>query len=86
MDRVRAYGVIAAELEALRQLPYNDLVARIGTQPHRREIVTPAGVAALETWVEWKDRANGEVCVVATFDGPSTWRLERLEERISVER
>jgi hypothetical protein len=86
MDRVAAYGVVTAELETLRQLPYDDLVARIGTRPHRREIVTPAGVAFLETSVEWKDRANGEVSVLATFDGPSTWRLERLEERISVER
>ena len=84
MDRVAAYSVITEEIEAARRLPYGNLVARVGNEPATREIVTPVGVAILETRVEWENRATGQISVVVTLYGPSTFRLERLEERILV--
>jgi hypothetical protein len=84
MDRVAGYALLAAELEGMRAVSYEQLVKSVGGESLRREVITPSGIAIVEVRVEWRDRSAGSVDIVATLYGPSTWRLERLEERITI--
>ncbi|MDR3620865.1 MAG: hypothetical protein P4L85_16050 [Paludisphaera borealis] len=84
MDRIQAYSVLAQELERFRRLPYEELVRRIDSPTTEKTVRDEAGPLVIEVRVEWADAKEGPVRIRAIADGPSWWRLERLEESILV--
>jgi hypothetical protein len=84
VNRTDAYAILATELQSWSQLDYSALVKHIG-QP-----VTPKSVTAgqeeisVRVQVRWTDSKRRSVRVEATADGPTSWRLERLVESVTV--
>jgi hypothetical protein len=88
MKRVDAYRALAAELATWRGLPFDQLVGRVGLPPVEREVILASEAIRirLEIRVRWHDEASGVVAIDAHANGPSTWRLERLQESVLVRR
>jgi hypothetical protein len=84
MDRGKAYSVLARELERLRRLSRPDLVRCIGGPTIERTEWDAAEPLTIEFRVEWADAKAGAIRIRATANGPSCWRLERLEEAVLV--
>ena len=84
MDRDRAYSVLARELERFRRLSRPDLVQCISGPAIERTEWDGAEPLTIEIRVEWADRGEGAIRIRATSNGPSCWRLERLEETVLV--
>jgi hypothetical protein len=84
LDRDKAYSILARELERFRRLPRSDLVRCIGGPPIERTEWDGAEPLAIEIRVEWADFETGAIRIWAASNGPSCWRLERLEEAVLV--
>jgi hypothetical protein len=84
MDRGKAYSVLARELERFRRLPRPDLVRCIGGPIIERTEWDGAEPLTIEIRVEWADVEAGAIRIRSTSNGPSCWRLERLEETVLV--
>jgi hypothetical protein len=84
MDRMRAYAEIAADLERFRRLPYEELARRIGDLPIERSVESQEGPVTIEVCFGWEGAEGGPIRVSATAYGPSWWRLDRLEEAVTV--
>jgi hypothetical protein len=84
LDRVEAYAKVAAELERWRRLPFGDLVGLIGFSPSVTSVSVGTEIIDVEVRVEWAKAKPGAVRVEAVANGPSCWRLERLEEAFIV--
>jgi hypothetical protein len=60
------------------------LLARVN-QPAETEVVSCEGCdVVIDVRVVWQDERKRGVCVHATASGPSTWMMQRLDERIVV--
>ena len=80
MNRGDAYKLLAAKLEELRAVGYDALRSRIG-QPAVSETVRVNGEpVVVDLEVVWADRKRDRLRVCGTAFGPSTWRMERLDE------
>ena len=86
MDRVSAYAELAAELERFRRMPYGELARRVGGPPVERSVETTDGPLTIEVTFGRALTGKEGVRVSATAYGPSWWRLDRLEETVSVPR
>ncbi len=86
LDRDRAYSVLARELERFRILPRQDLVRYISGPVIERMEWDGAEPLTIEIRVDWADEEAGSIRIRATSNGPSCWRLERLEESVVVRR
>jgi hypothetical protein len=84
LDRDRAYSVLARELERFRRLPRPDLVRCISGPAIERTEWDGAEPLTIEIRIEWADEEAGAIRIRATSNGPSCWRLERLEESVVV--
>jgi len=84
LDRIGAYAELAADLERYRRLPHEELARRVGGPPATRSIETQDGPLTIEVRFGWVGAEWGAVRVTATANGPSWWRLDRLEEAITV--
>ncbi len=80
MKRDKAYSILAEELERFRRLPRPDLVRCISGPAIERTEWDGAEPLTIEIRVEWADEEAGAIRIRATSNGPSSWRLERLEE------
>jgi hypothetical protein len=79
-----AYSILARELEHFRRFPRPDLIRYIGGPAiERTEWIGPEPMI-IEIRVEWADAEVGVIRIQATLNGPSCWRLDRLEEAILV--
>ena len=85
LDRMRAYAELAVDLERFRRMSYGELVRRVGGPPVDRSVETTDGSLTIEVTFGWAGGKDG-VRVSATAYGPSWWRLDRLEETITVPR
>jgi hypothetical protein len=84
MHRAAAYEALARELERWRLLPRQELVANVG-QPARMYSVNINGEdIAVEVAAHWHGEEGGAIRVTGIANGPSHWRLERLEESLLV--
>lgn len=84
MNRGDAYGVLANRLEQYRSRGYDALLPLVN-EPAASETVRVNGEdVVVDVAVVWKDKMRGTLCVWATASGPSTWMMERLDERIVV--
>jgi hypothetical protein len=84
LDRDKAYSMLARELERFRRFPRPDLVRCIGSPAIERTEWVGAEPLTVEIRVEWADEDAGVIPIRATSNGPSCWRLERLEETVLV--
>jgi hypothetical protein len=84
MHRAAAYEGLARELERWRLLSRQELVANVG-QPARMYSVNINGEdIAVEVAAHWHRDEGGAIRITGIANGPSHWRLERLEESIVV--
>jgi hypothetical protein len=84
LDRARAYAALAEELEQWRHLPFNDLAGLISRPPSVKSIVVGNEVVDVEISVRWTGSKPHAIQVEAVANGPSCYRLERLEESVIV--
>jgi hypothetical protein len=83
---MRAYAELAADLERYRRMPYGELARRVGGPPVERCVETEHGPLKVEVTFGWAVAARGGVRISATAYGSSWWRLDRLEEAVTVPR
>jgi hypothetical protein len=83
---MRAYAELAADLEQFRRMPYGELARRVGNPPVERSVETKDGPLKVEVTVGWAVAGGDGVRISATAYGPSCWRLDRLEETVTVPR
>ena len=84
MRRGAAYEVLAQVLADATREPYGDLVRRVGAPPNVSEAILEGEPLVIELRVGWLNREAGTLRLTAQADGPSCWRLERLEESVTV--
>jgi len=84
LDRAKAYATLSEELERWRRLPFVDLASLVGDPPSVRSVVVGGEVIDVEVVVRWAGAEPGAIRVEASANGPSCWRLERLEESVIV--
>jgi hypothetical protein len=82
---MRAYAELAADLERYRRMSFGELARLVGGPPSERTVETRDGPLTVEVTVGWEGTGRGRVRVTATAYGPSCWRLERLEESVTVQ-
>jgi hypothetical protein len=85
MDRVGAYGLLAAELDRWRTLPRSEVVGRLGKPASITSAVLGDVLISIEVIVTWANGRQTKLRVAATAYGPSHWQTERLEEAITLE-
>jgi hypothetical protein len=84
MDRVEAYRVVGPRVNAMRAESWDALAARV-ERGMVSEVVWVGGQALeIETEVSWVGEGERELRVTVRANGPSHWRLERLEESFRV--
>jgi hypothetical protein len=81
---MRAYRCLSQELEWFRRRPLEELVRCIGGPTIERVVRDEAEPLTIEVRIEWADSQRGIIRIRATANGPSWWRLERLEEAVLV--
>jgi hypothetical protein len=84
LDRMRAYAELTADLERFRHMPYGELARHVGGPPIERSVKTKDGPLKIEVTFGWAVAGEDAIRVSATAYGPSWWRLERLEETVTV--
>ena len=84
MDRMWAYAELAAYLEHYRRMPYEELARRVGGPPVERSVESQEGPLTIEVRFRWTDTPKGSIRICATANGPSWWKLDRLEEAVTV--
>lgn len=75
MDRGEVYAALARELWVWEGRPASERVVRVGGED-----------VTVRVSVRWGNERRGTLRVEAVADGPSWWRLERLEESAIVGR
>ncbi|MHC5541574.1 hypothetical protein ACYOEI_25410 [Singulisphaera rosea] len=81
MDRTLAYATLAAELERWRRRPLDDLISLVDAPPSVTAI--DVGGAVIDVEIRVRRASDGSIRIEADANGPSWWRLERLEEAIT---
>lgn len=84
MHRADAYAVLARELQTWQQRPYNQVAALVDQPPSETLVQVGQETVTIRASIRWANRKKGTVRVELTADGPSCWRLERLEESIVI--
>lgn len=64
--------------------PYGNLVQRVGAPPTVSEASVNGEQLTIELRVSCLNREAGTLRLTAQGNGPSCWKLERLEESVSV--
>jgi hypothetical protein len=84
VNRKDAYSILAAELKSWKRLGYTALVKRVGEPSATKSVISGQEEISIRLEVKWADAEKGSVRVEATADGPSSFRLERLQESITI--
>ena len=83
MLRAEVYATLAPELEFWR-LPFVDLVSFVGTSPSVKKVAIGSLIIDVEECVRWAETGRDAIHIEAVANGPSCWRLERLEESVTI--
>jgi hypothetical protein len=86
MDQMRAYAELAADLDRYRQLPYGELARRVDGPSVERSVDCLEGPLTIEVRFRWAGSEGSAVQISASAYGPSSWKLERLDEVVIVKR
>jgi len=84
MKKSDAYQVLAAELESWRRLGYSALTEQVGQPAVTKSVPLGQEEISVQVRIRWADAERRSIRIEATADGPSCWRLERLEESVTV--
>jgi len=84
MRKAAAYEALARELERWRLLPTQELAAKVGKPASVLSINIDGEEIAVEVTAHWNREEGGAIRVTGIANGPSHWRLERLQESIVV--
>jgi hypothetical protein len=84
MDRTNAYAMACKELRSFEAMSYEDVVSLVGQPPKRSTVLVGELEWTVEVRVDWQDQFAGIAEVVATIEGPSSWKLERLVETFTI--
>ncbi|SUS05875.1 conserved hypothetical protein [uncultured Defluviicoccus sp.] len=84
MQTSDAYSALVKELEAVRNLPMQELVALAGSPAIERSVEITGQPIELEVLVTWLDPGHTTVRITGHARGPSTWHHEHLQESITV--
>jgi hypothetical protein len=84
VNRADAYAALSAELERCRALPQSDLVALVDAAPVATIVPVDGELLSVEVTVRWIDPRRTSLRVEAIARGSSHWKLERLEEAITL--
>jgi hypothetical protein len=84
LDRAEAYAKLSAELERWRGLPFGDLVSLVDASPSVTSVSVGAENIEVVVRIGWAKDKPGAIRVEAIANGPSCWKLERLEEAVIV--
>ncbi len=84
MRRADAYSALASELTKWGSMPPADLMALVDAPPKRISVDSKGEEIELEISVTWATSERKAIRISGTANGPSAWRLERLEESIVV--
>jgi hypothetical protein len=84
MRNDHAYVLLARELERWRLLAPDELRARIGQAPEPRVHHIEGMPLTIEIAVRWSDAQEKAVRVSAVAYGTSHWRVEKLEESVTI--
>jgi len=85
MDRSQAYAVLSKELTFFAGRPWRDLAIEVGSSKEI-EVQVEHEICYLKLNIDWADEEKNRIKISGCLNGPSWWRLERLEERIFVKR
>ncbi len=80
MDRGDAYKLLAARLNELRANGYDTLLPRVGQPAAADDLQLGGEPITVAVEVTWAGRKHRRLRVSATAFGPSTWKIERLDE------
>jgi hypothetical protein len=86
VDQMKAYTELAAELNHYRQLSYEELTRRVGGPIAKRSVDDPEGPLMFVVRFRWAGSEGSAVLISASAYGTSCWKLERLDEEVTVKR
>ena len=84
MHKASAYQALVQELELWRTMPRSELVAKVGAPASVRYASIDGEDIAVEVALHWHDKDRTAIRVVGVANGPSHWRLDRLEESVII--
>jgi hypothetical protein len=84
MHKAAAYEALARELDRWRLLPKQELVTNVGKPASVHSVNINGEDIAVEVSAHWQKEEGGAIRITGVANGPSHWRLERLEESIVV--
>jgi len=84
MNRAEAYAILSREPGVWRARTYDRLVGCVGRPAASRIVRIGQEDVTVTVEVSWADERKRSLRIAATADGPSCWRLERLEETVEV--
>jgi len=83
MNRGDAYGELARELHAYRELAFEEIAPKVGQSTQRIARIGQEDVT-IEVTVRWGDDLKRTIRIEAAAFGPNWWTTERLAESILV--
>jgi hypothetical protein len=84
MHKAAAYKALAQELERWRTMPQATLIASVDKPASVTSVIINGENITLEIALYWHGRDRAAVRIAGMANGPSHWRLERLEESVVV--
>lgn len=84
MDRHEAYQQVMEILAQYEELPFPELVSLVGQRRSERVRTDSGEEFLIDVRVIWANQEARRLKVIASADSPSTFRLQRLEERVFV--
>ena len=84
VDRHAAYALLAAELNRWRGQPYETLARHVGAEPSVVSAVAAGEPISVEVRVRLQNASTDALRIEATAYGPNWWKLERMDESITV--
>ena len=84
MHKAVAYEALARELERWRSMTSRELVENVCKPPFVKHTNVNGEDIEIEIALQWRDAGRTTICIVGVANGPSHWRLERLEESVVV--
>lgn len=84
MDKLDVYRNLCQLLECWRQMPWSELVGRLGQPPLVQHLQTATGEFLIEIACEWVLPDRRAIRIQGVAYGPNVWRSERLEEHLLI--
>lgn len=85
MRTADAYPLLVRELEAMRARPWDELRALVGQPPASLQRRIGDEDIAIEIAVQWADKTRRSLRIRGSARGPSSWRLQILQESLVVD-